>query len=67
MSAISALGRMKQEDCEFEASLGYVARTRLKKRDGAWWFMPAIQEVEIKGIKVQGQPRQKASKLELNN
>jgi hypothetical protein len=26
MPVISALGRVKQEDCKFEASLGYIAR-----------------------------------------
>jgi hypothetical protein len=27
MNVISALCRLKQEDCEFEASLGYIARS----------------------------------------
>jgi hypothetical protein len=32
MPVIPALGRCKQEDCEFEASLGCIARHCLKKR-----------------------------------
>jgi hypothetical protein len=28
---IPALGRMRQEDCKFEASLGYTGKPRLKK------------------------------------
>jgi hypothetical protein len=29
---ISALGKLRQEDCRFEASLGYKARLSLKKK-----------------------------------
>jgi hypothetical protein len=32
MSAMPALGRLRQEDGEFRASLGYMVRSCLKKR-----------------------------------
>jgi hypothetical protein len=31
LPVISALGRLRQEDCEFKASLSYIVRTCLKK------------------------------------
>jgi hypothetical protein len=34
MSVIPTLGRLRQEDHEFETNLGYIARTCLKKAKG---------------------------------
>jgi hypothetical protein len=36
MPVILALGRLKQEDCKFKASLGYIARTCLKIQKQDW-------------------------------
>jgi hypothetical protein len=33
MPVIPALGRLRQENSEFEAILGYIARPQLKKKD----------------------------------
>jgi hypothetical protein len=35
MSAIPALGRLRQEDCVFEVSLGYIVRLCLKKHSSS--------------------------------
>jgi hypothetical protein len=32
MSVIPAPRRLREEDCKFEASLGYMARSRLKEK-----------------------------------
>jgi hypothetical protein len=65
---ILALGRLRQEDLRFNASLGYIQRLCLKEKKilaRQWWLMPVILatwEAEIRRIKVQSQPRQTVHK-----
>jgi hypothetical protein len=35
MSVIPALGKLRQENCKFEASLGFIVRACLKKQNKA--------------------------------
>jgi hypothetical protein len=46
---------LMQKDCEFEANLGYVARSCFKKESQAQWFKPVVlatKEAEIGRIVV---------------
>jgi hypothetical protein len=53
---IQALGKLRQEDSEFKASLGYTARHCLKKkkinktRYGGAFCNPSTQETEAEGF-----------------
>jgi hypothetical protein len=78
MSVILALAKLRQEEWEVELSLVYIARLGLKKTfytikfthlkytsHLAWWYtsiIPVTQEVEIRRVMVQGQPRRKVTK-----
>jgi hypothetical protein len=68
---ITALGRLRQDDLEFKARLGYIKRretiskNKNKKTCGCRWLMPEIlatQEAEISRIMVRSQPGQKVHK-----
>jgi hypothetical protein len=67
MPVILMHGKLKQEGCEFKASLNYVTTLKAaplpnrlsKTTTPSCWLMPVIlaaQEAEIRRIKVQSQP-----------
>jgi hypothetical protein len=59
MPVILALGRLKQQDFEFQVSLGYI-----KRSFGHQWLTPVIlasQEAEIRRISVQSHPQANSS------